>query len=359
MPDLTTPDLTTPGASTTGLRLPAPRTPDPRQAPPLRWGVLAPGGIAHSFAAALRARTGQQLQAVASRSPSRAEAFAREFGAPTAYGSYADLVTDPDVDVVYVASPHSEHRDHALLAIEAGKAVLVEKAFTRNAAEASEVVRSARAAGVFAMEAMWTRFLPHVDVVRRCLDEGVLGEVHTVMADHGQRLYPDGPLRLSDPALAGGALLDLGIYPISFAHLVLGGFAGVEATGVLAQTGVDAQESVTVTSETGALGLLGASMLTKTPTTASICGTAARLDVDGDFYQHGRTVRLVAPDGTELDSFTAADRDHGLHFEAAEVARRITAGDLESTLMPLDETVAIMGVLDSVRDQLGVRYPGE
>jgi predicted dehydrogenase len=343
----------------TSLVLPTPRTPDPRQAPALRWGVIAPGGIAHEFASALRARTAQQVQAVGSRSLARAQQFARDFEAVTAHGSYEELVADPDVDVVYVASPHSEHHAHARLALEAGKPVLVEKAFMRNAAEAREVVESARTAGLFAMEAMWTRFLPHVDVVRQCLEEGLLGEVHTVMADHGQRLHPDGPQRLSDPALAGGALLDLGIYPISFAHFILGGFTEVAATGVLADTGVDAQESVTVMSEHGALGLLGATMLTKTPTTASICGTRARLDIDGDFYQHGSAVRLVAPNGTELDRYAPHDVAHGLHFEAAEVARRVAAGDLESPLMPLDESVTIMTVLDEVRAQLGVRYPGE
>ncbi len=252
------------------------------------------------------------------------------------------LVADPDVDVVYVASPHSEHHAQALLAIEAGKGVLVEKAFTRNATEAAEVVAAARRAGVFAMEAMWTRFLPHIDVVRQCLEQGLLGEVCTVTADHGQQLYPDGPQRLADPALAGGALLDLGIYPMSFAHLVLGGFTSLTATGQLTDLGVDAQDAITVTSAAGGLGLLGTTMLAKTPTTASICGTAARLEIDGDFYGPRAVVRLVAPDGTELDRFVAADTAHGLHFQAAEVARRVSAGELESPLMALDETVAIM-----------------
>ena len=343
----------------TGLVLPPPRTPDPTEAPPVRWGIIAPGEIAHSFASALRARTGQQLQAVGSRSLSRAEGFAREFDIESAHGSYAALVTDPDVDVVYIASPHSEHRDHALLATSAGKPVLVEKAFTRNAAEAVEVVESAAVAQVFAMEAMWTRFLPHVDVVRRCLEEELLGEVHTVMADHGQRLYPDGPQRLADPHLAGGSLLDLGIYPLSFAHLVMGGFASVRADGVLAGTGVDAQAAITVTNESGVLGLLGSTMLTKTPTTATVCGTHARLDISGDFYQHGAVVRLVAPDGTVLDEYQSLDGENGLAFEAAEVARRISAGELQSPLMPLAETVAIMAALDEVRSQLGVRFPGE
>jgi predicted dehydrogenase len=341
------------------LTLPSPRTPDPYEAPALRWGILAPGGIAHSFATALRAASGQQLQAVASRSLPRAQAFAAEFGVAKAYGAYDELVADPDVDVVYVASPHSEHRAQAMLATAAGKPVLVEKAFARNANEAREIVESASAAQVFAMEAMWTRFLPHIDVVRRCLEDGLLGEVHTVHADHGQHLYPDGPARLSEPSLAGGAMLDLGIYPVSFAHFVLGDFADVTASGTRTDTGVDAQAAIGVTSSRGAMGVLGTTMLTKTPTTAAVCGTEARLEIDGDFYGPRAVVRLVAPDGTELDRFTNADTLHGLHFEAAEVARQVTAGALESPLMPLGETLTIMDALDDVRAQIGVRFPGE
>lgn len=339
--------------------LPPPRTPDPMAAPSLRWGVLAPGGIAHSFARALQAGSTQRLQAVASRSLDRAQAFADEFGGPAAYGSAAELVEDPDVDVVYVASPHSEHHAQAKLAIEAGKAVLVEKAFTRNAREARDLAESATAATVFAMEAMWTRFLPHLDVVRRCLEEGLLGEVHTVMADHGQPLYPDGPRRLADPALAGGALLDLGIYPVSFAHFVLSEVTHVSAHGSLTPEGVDAQSAITLASGSGALAVLGTSMLTGTASTASICGTRGRLELDGPFYRHGTTVRLLGPDGRHLDEYTAPTPDHGLHFQAAEVARQVEAGETQSPLMPLDTSVAVMEVLDAVRRQLGVTYPGE
>lgn len=342
----------------TSLTLPPPRTPDPREAPTLRWGVMAPGGIAATFAAALNARTGQRLQAVGSRSNERAQAFAREHGVVTAHGSYEQVAADPEVDVVYVASPHSEHHAHALLAIGAGKPVLVEKAFTRNASEAAEVCESARAATVFAMEAMWTRFLPHLDVVRRCLEDGLLGEVHTVFADHGQRLYPGGPQRLSDPALAGGALLDLGIYPVSFAALVLGTDVSVHATATLTPQGVDAQDGITLVNPAGVVANLSATMLTRTPSTAAVCGTTARLEIDGAFYRHGATVRLVAPDGTELDRYRADDPGHGLQYEAAEVARLVGTA-LESPLLPTSETVAIMRILDTVREQVGVRFPGE
>jgi predicted dehydrogenase len=342
----------------TATTLPAPGTPDRKDATPLRWGILAPGGIAHSMATALRATTRQEIVAVGSRSLQRAQAFADEFSVPAAFGSYEDLVSDAAVDVVYVASPHSEHHDHALLAIAAGKHVLVEKAFTRNAAEAREVIEKARDAGVFAMEAMWTRFLPHIDVVRQVLERGLLGDVHTVMADHGQALYPQGPRRLADPELAGGALLDLGVYPVSFASFVLGGFTSVVASGVLTELGVDAQESITVHNDAGTLGILGATMLSKTPTTASICGTEARLDIEGDFYAPN-VIRLVAPNGMVTDRFEPETRDYGLAFEAAEVARCVSGGLIESPLMPLDETLAIMTAMDDVRGQVGVRYPGE
>ena len=344
--------------SSTHVRLPPTRTPDPMEAPVLRWGVIAPGGIARAFVAALQARTRQEVRAVASRSAERAASFARDFGVPAAYGSYEALVADPEVDVVYVASPHSEHAAHALLALGAGKPVLVEKAFTRNAAEARAVFETARGQGLFAMEAMWTRFLPHVDVVRQCLEQGLLGEVLMVAADHGQRLHPDGPQRLSDPALAGGALLDLGVYPLSFASMVLGGLADVRATGSLTPQGVDAQETVVVRNAAGALGLLGASMVASTPTTASVSGTTARLELATPFFDQS-TLRLVGPDDEVLDVLEPADREHGLHFEAAEAARCIAAGATESPLMPWSETVSVMAAMDEVRRQLGVRLPGE
>ena len=340
------------------MTLPSSRVPDPLDAPAIRWGVLAPGGIAHAWAAALHARTSSRVVAVGSRALERAESFAAEFGVERSYGSYESLVADSGIDAIYVASPHSEHHDHALLALGGGKPVLVEKAFTRNAAEAASVIETAKARGLLAVEAMWTRFLPHIDVVRRCLEEGVLGEVIAVEADHGQLLYPNGPRRLADPALAGGALLDLAIYPISFAHLVLGGFTAVEATGTLAATGVDASETVAVIGPQGAIGTLSSTMLAKTPCAAAISGTAARLEVDGWFYQPS-AVRLLGPDDGEVDRYESPSREDGLAYEAAEFARLLAAGMTESDLLPLDETLRIMQVLDDVRAQLGVTFPGE
>jgi len=218
---------------------------DPRTAPPIRWGILAPGGIANTFALAVNRYTRAQLVAVGSRNKDRAERFATQHGIPTTHVGYEALINDPQVDAVYVASPHSEHHDHALLAIAAGKHVLVEKSFARNAAEAQEVVDAARAAGVFCMEAMWTRFLPHVVALRSVLERGDIGRIVGLIADHGQP-FASWPAthRIHNPELAGGALLDLGVYPVSFAHDLLGVPDRIAAVGSLTPTGVDGQISI-------------------------------------------------------------------------------------------------------------------
>ncbi len=302
--------------------------------------------------------TRQNVVAVGSRSAKRADAFAAQHGIERSYGSYPELVADPDVQVVYIASPHSGHREHALLAIAAGKHVLVEKAFARNASEAAEIVDAARSAGVLAMEAMWTRFLPQTDVVRRLLQDGVLGEVVTVQADHGQYFTFDPAHRLFDPNLAGGALLDLGIYPVSFASFAFGTPEVVLATGSTAPTGVDAQVSLILARGT-AHAVLNTTMLAKTPTTASISGSAARVEMTGPFYAPG-TLTLTAVDGRSL----VRERgpvvgSGGLCYEAAELARCVAEGRLESPLLPLAETVSILRTIDEARRQLGVRLPGE
>ena len=340
--------------------LPAPRTPDPMTAPAVRWGILGPGGIARQFAAGLRDGTRQEIAAVGSRDLARATAFADEFGAGNAHGSYEDLVADPGVDIVYVASPHSEHHRHARIALEAGKAVLVEKAFTRSAAEARDLVELAQAKGLLLVEAMWSRFLPHYDVIRQVVADGLLGELTTVFADHGQPLYPDGPERLSNPDLAGGALLDLGVYPVSFADLVLGPFSSISATGALTDLGVDSQETVVASTAAGAQAVLHASMLARSACTASVCGTEGRLDLGGPFY--GPTwITLTGRDGRLLDRYEPAGDvgHHGLRYQAAEAARCLTAGATETPLFPLAATVRVMEAMDEVRRQVGVRYPSE
>jgi len=340
--------------------LPDSRVPDPGSAPALRWGILAPGGIAAQFVGSLAKHTAQQVVAVGSRSMERAQAFASRFGIEAAYGDYEALLADPDVDVVYVASPHSEHHAHALAAIAAGKHVLVEKSFTRNAAEAAEVIDAARAAGVAVQEAMWTRFLPHMDVVRRLLSDGVLGDVSTITADHGQYFADLDPgHRLLNPDLAGGALLDLGIYPVSFASFAMGDPDTVTARGGLTTTGVDAQISVIL--ERGqAQAALNTTLLAQTPTVAAISGSRARVEIAGPFYSPQPITVTETRTGRTLTRAVDAIAGHeGLCFEAAELARCIAAGMTHSPLLPPEETLAIMGTLDTIRRQIGVTYPGE
>ncbi len=342
------------------MKLPEPRTPDPREAPGIRWGVLGPGGIAHTFADAVAVGTASTVAAVGSRSIDRAQAFAAEFGIDRAHGSYEALVADEGVDAIYVASPHSEHHAHALLAIGAGKPVLVEKAFARNAAEAREVFAAAAGRGLLAAEAMWSRHLPHYDVVRQVAESGLIGEVTTVFADHGQYLYPNGPARLSQPELAGGALLDLGVYPVSFADHVLGPATSVHAAGTLTDLGVDATTSIIVTNAAGAHGVLSCTMAAATPCTAVVSGTAGRVELSGAFYG-AASVRLFDREHHLVDERSGgfADDVRGFSYEAAEFARCLVAGRHESMTMPWAATLRVMETMDEVRRQVGLRYPGE
>jgi len=292
--------------------------------------------------------------AVGSRNQDRGERFAAAHGIPGTHVGYHSLVEDPQVDVVYVATPHSEHRANALLAIAAGNHVLVEKSFTRSAAEAEEVFGAARAAGVFVMEAMWTRFLPHVAALHQVVAAGEIGEIINVSADHGQTFDPTS--RLFDPQLAGGALLDLGVYPVSFAHDFLGVPDAVTAVGRMTDTGVDGQVSMILSYAERAQATLSTTLWARTPTTASISGSQGRIGVAGSFY--GLTSFTVnRRDGSEWTFDRQASG--GMQYEAAEVARRVAARETESPLMTWDNTLEVMRTLDSVRAQIGLVYPGE
>jgi predicted dehydrogenase len=341
--------------------LPESRVADPRDAPAIRWGILAPGGIANAFAQAVASGTASSVVAVGSRSAGRAQAFADAHGIGRAHGSYEALVADDEVDAIYVASPHSEHRAHALLALEAGKPVLVEKAFARNTTEAREVIRAATSRGLLVAEAMWARYLPHYDVVRQVIEEGRLGDVVLVRADHSQALHPDGPERLAAPELAGGALLDLGVYCMSFADHLLGPPTSVAARGALTERGVDATVGIVLTYATGAVASLTTSMLVRTPSSAEIIGTEGRLVLDGTFYSPMTPLRLLTSDGDVV-----AERPGGLSepikgfsYQAAEFARCLAGAQHECSSMSHAATLRVMSTMDEVRSQLGVRYPGE
>jgi len=316
---------------------------------PVRWGILGTGGIASSFAADLRLTSSGAAVAVGSRSRESADRFADRFGIANRHASYESLVADPDVDVIYVATPHPMHHGNAILALRAGKHVLVEKPFTMNAAEAREVVDVARNHGLFAMEAMWTRFLPHVAVIRDWLARGVLGDVVTVTADHGQWFAEDAGFRLFAPELGGGALLDLGVYPVSFASMVLGPPSRIVSMSDPAFTGVDAQTSMLFGYDSGAQAVLTCTLRAKSPTRAAIVGTDARIEVEGNFYAPA-AVTLIPRKGDPA-RVESGHEGRGLRHQADEVARRLAAGEVESPLMPLDETISIMDTMDIVLAQ--------
>ena len=316
---------------------------------PLGWGLIGTGGIAKTFAADLRFTDSGRAAAVGSRHMDSANRFADEFDIPNRHASYEALVADPDVEAVYVATPHPMHHADALLALRADKAVLVEKAFTMNAAEAEELVAIARAEGLFLMEAMWTRFLPHIAEIRRLLAEGALGELVTVTADHGQWFARDPKFRLFAPELGGGAMLDLGVYPVSFASMVLGTPDRIVSLIDPAFTGVDGQTSMLFGYASGAQAILTCTLAAKSPTRAAIVGTDARIEIDGNFYAP-TSFTLISRAGDET-RFEAQSEGHGLWYEAEEVARCLRDGLLESPLMPLDETVAIMHTMDAVLAQ--------
>lgn len=336
--------------------LPSPRRPSPDSVPSLRWGVLGTGWIASRFIASLQASTSQRVVAVGSRTQESADAFAATHSLERALSSTAQLVADPDVDVVYVATPHHLHRAGALAAVEAGKHVLVEKPIGLDAVEAQEISAAARAAGVFCMEAMWTLFLPRFDVVRQVLETGLLGDVHTVLADHGEHFDP--PHRILDPAMAGGSLLDLGTYVTTLATWALGPATRVQACGSMTASGVNAQAAMVLTHADDATSVLHSTLLTRTPTSATVAGTKATLTLPGPFFMPGDVV-VTSADGSQSVTWTDPEPiGHGaLYHSALEAARCIGDGLPESPLHMAESVQHNLRALDEVTRQLGVSYP--
>ncbi|MGO4596960.1 Gfo/Idh/MocA family protein [Terrabacter sp. 2RAF25] len=335
--------------------LPAPRRPSPDSVPSLRWGVLGTGWIASRFVTSLQASTAQRVVAVCSRTKESADAFATTHSIERTRSSVAGLVSDPDVDVVYVATPHHLHRAGALAAVEAGKHVLVEKPIGLDAVEAQEISKAARAAGVFCMEAMWTLFLPRFDVVRQVLEAGLLGEVHTVLADHGEHFDP--PHRILDPTMAGGSLLDLGTYVTTLATWALGPATRVQAAGSITESGVNGQAAMVLTHAHEATSVLHSTLLTRTPTSATIAGTQATLTLPGPFFMPGDVV-VTSADGSRSVTWTDPEPiGHGaLHHSALEAARCIGDGLLESPMRDAVSVQANLRALDEVTRQLGITY---
>lgn len=336
------------------VTLPTPRTIDPAAVPVLRWGVIGTG-IAGRFVDALRALTSQQVVAVAARDAARTEAFATEHGVEAVHTDASALIASPDVDVVYIATPHPLHHDLALEAVAAGKHVLVEKPIAMSAAEAESMTTAGRKAGVLVMEAMWTRYLPQSDIIRQVLADGVLGEVHLVRADFGFSMPFLPEHRMWNAELGGGALLDAGVYPISFVSSVLGAPASVVAHGTMTSTGVDARANLLLPAADGAAGMASTSMVTSMPVTAEILGTAGRLAVHSPFFAPTGLTLTTGSIGSE-DSVTWHDEKltmyDGMSCQINALAAYVAQGRTESPIHTHAETVSVMATIDEARRQV-------
>lgn len=326
-------------------------------AAPIRWGILGPGHISRSFAAALQEADGATLVAVGSRDLARAQSFAAEFGGGRAYGSYEELANAPDVDAVYVGTPHSLHEAHATLCLDAGRHVLCEKPLALNATQARRMAALARDRGLVLMEALWTRFLPAIRDLQRRIGDGALGEVRTIHADFAFRARFDPRGRLFAPELGGGALLDLGIYPLTLAFLVGGPPLEVQATSKIGATGVDEETSLLLRHRGDVSSRLYCGLTVDTACEAQIVGTRGRIVVPRPWWG-ARKFDLHGRDG-QVERFEFERRGRGYTYEAEAFMDLVRSGRTESELMPLDESVAVLEVMDAIRARSGVRYPGE
>jgi predicted dehydrogenase len=323
----------------------------------IRWGIAGPGGIAARFARAMTLVDDGRIVAVASRSAQRAAAFADQFDIAGRYDDYRALGEDPDVDAVYVATPHARHEADTLLYLEAGKHVLCEKPMALNAAQVRRMVDAAAASGTFLMEAVWSRFLPSYRALVDLVGSGRIGTPLQVEGTFGFRRPVDPTHRLFDLAQGGGALLDLGIYPIQLSTLVLGPIAQVAGSGVLGATGVDEQVAAVLRHERGGLGVVQAAITVPLACTARISGSDGWIDLPA--FMHCPTSFTVTAGVSQPEVVDASFDGDGFEFEIAEVHRCLARGLTESPTMPLAETLALAGTMDAVRAQIGLTYPGE
>ena len=320
----------------------------------VRWGVLGPGGIAERFAAAMQRVADGEIVAVASRTRRRARAYARRHGIARAHVGRDALLADADVDAVYVATPHSCHADDTIAALAAGKHVLCEKPFALDAEQARRMAAAAQAADRFCMEAIWSRFLPAYRRMRELVDGGAIGRPLVVEADFGFRMRFDPSHRLFDPARGGGALLDVGIYPVQLCIDVLGVPDAVAAQGVLGPTGVDEIVAAVLHHPGGGIGVAKAATRATLANTARITGTEGWIELPAPMHcPTGLTVQR----GDEREVIELPWSGDGLRFEIEEVHRCLAAGARESATMPVATSIALMEVLDEARRQLGVTYP--
>ena len=321
------------------------------------WGIIGTGTISNLFAEGLDYLQDAIIQAVGSRNQESADTFARKWGASQAYDSYADLYADPQVEIVYIGTPHNVHFENVRDALNAGKHVLCEKPFAINAAEARELIHLARKNSLFLMEAMWNRFQPWYGVVNQLLSEDRIGEIYHLKADLSFGFDVGLDHRIYNPELAGGSLLDLGVYPIALASAILGRPEEILAAGHLCETGVDDQVSMIFKYGSGATAELGCSSRYLTKNNATIHGSRGYIEI------HGMIVRphlvSIQEQGKELIEIDTTPELNGYQYEAQAVMERVGAGQPEHPLMPLEETIQIMETMDQIRASIGVKYPGE
>jgi len=322
---------------------------------PFRWGILGAGGIAHKFATGLTVLPDAQLIAVGSRTQHNADKFGDTFNIPHRHASYEALANDPEVDAIYIATPHPFHKENTILCLNAGKAVLCEKPFAINAAEAQEMIAVAREKGVFLMEAMWSRFLPTIIKAQSLIAEGAIGDVRMLNADFGFRTSVNEEGRLFNLALGGGALLDVGIYPLSLAYLLFGKPATIASAAHLGETGVDEQAAIVLSYDKDQLALLSTATRTNTAHEALIYGTDGYIRIPDWWHAN----KLILYKGGKEQTFDVPHDGNGYSHEAAEVAQCVRAGKIESETMSLDETLQIMHTMDAIRAQWGLKYPSD
>lgn len=322
----------------------------------LRWGVLGAGHVAGTFGRAAAAGD-VWIAAVGSRDSGRGARYAETFGVPHLHTSYDSLVADPEVDAVYVATPHPWHAEHALLALRAGKHVLVEKPLALNVAQARSVLECADELGLIALDGMWTRYLPMHRRIREIVAEGTIGEIVTVIADHSQAITDDPEHRLNDPGLGGGALLDLGVYPVAFVLDLIGAPTSVHARGRLKRTGVDAQATVLIEGSRGT-GIVHCASIAPGANSAVVLGTAGRIEVAANFYAPS-SFKVIDTSRDVIETFTSPDPFTGFTHEMHEMQRLVDQGLRVSECLPPEQSLQIIEVLDKARAQIGVVYPGE
>lgn len=321
------------------------------------WAILGPGGISKKFAQALQFVPRARIAAVGSRDLSRARAFASEFNIARAYGSYSDLLKDDQVDIVYIATPHNVHFENTIAALESGRCVLCEKPFAVSASQAAEMIKLASLKKLFCMEAMWSRFIPLLGETRRLLAENTIGEVKLLAADFGFKADAALHPRIVDPALAGGALLDVGVYAIALASMVLGSPKKLQASMVFGSTGVDEIDSIILSYDNNRIAQLACSCILPTPLEATVIGTAGFIRLHSPWYR-GNRMSLKLQDQPEK-LFEFASHENGFVYEIEHVHSCLDQGLAQSPVMPLNDTLEIAKIMDTARNLCGLKFPFE